>query len=180
MQVNLIKSILFVFFININSFATSFYDFQMNHGDKGIIDFREFKGKVILLTNIATRCGFTEQLDDLEKLNLRYQDKNFVVLGIPSNNFLSQTPEDNKEVVQFCKLKYKTNFPITEKVNVIGDDKHAVIKWIQEQNSFSSPILWNFEKFLIDRNGKVVTRFRSITKPLDSEIIKAIENELAK
>lgn len=170
----------FIMFFGALTYANPLYDFKMNHGESGIIDFKEYKGKVLLITNIATRCGFTEQLEDLEKLYAKYQDKNFLILGIPSNNFLSQTPENNKEVVAFCKLKYKTNFPITEKVDVIGSSKHPLIKWIHEQKGFGSPILWNFEKFLIDRNGNVVDRFRSITKPLDNDVIKAIEKELAK
>lgn len=171
---------LFLGFVHLSANASGLYTFKINHAEEGVIDFSQYKGKVILLSNIATRCGFTEQLDDLEKLHSKYQDKNFVVIGIPSNNFLSQTPEENKEVVQFCKLKYKTNFPISEKVDVIGSGKHPLIKWVHEQKGYGSPILWNFEKFLIDRNGNIVERFRSMTKPLDNDVVKAIEKELAK
>lgn len=179
---NLSKWICFwiLFFLMNSVNATTIYDFKLNHGETGQVNFSDYKGKVILLANIATRCGFTEQLDDLENLYEKYKDKNFVVVGIPSNNFLSQTPENNKEVVAFCKLKYKTNFPITEKVDVIGDNKHPLIKWVHDQKGYGSPILWNFEKFIIDKNGKIVERFRSITKPLDGEVIKAIEREIAK
>lgn len=168
-----------LFFISLNVFsAGNFYDFKVNHGEGGVINFSEFKGKVVVLTNIATRCGFTDQLDDLETIYAKYKDKNVVVLGIPSNNFLSQTPEANKEVVQFCKLKYKTNFPITEKVDVIGDNKHPIIKWVNGQKGFESPILWNFEKFIIGKDGLIIDRFRSITKPTDKDVIAAIEKAL--
>lgn len=173
------KLFLALFFITQNIFASeSFYDFKINHGEGGLIDFSDYKGKVVILTNIATRCGFTDQLDDLETIYAKYKDKNVVVLGIPSNNFLSQTPEANKEVVQFCKLKYKTNFPITEKVDVIGDSKHPIIKWVNKQKGFEGPILWNFEKFIIGKDGKIIERFRSITKPTDKDIIAVIEKAL--
>ena len=99
-------------------------------------------------------------------------------MGIPSNNFMSQTPEENKEVGNFCRLKYGVNFPITEKVEVIGDNKTPLIKWINAQKGFEGAILWNFEKFIIDKNGKVVDRFRSITNPMDKSVTESIEKVL--
>jgi glutathione peroxidase len=159
-----------------NLFAGNFYDFTFKDTNGKDIHFKEFKGKSVLLVNIATRCGFTGQLDDLEKLFLKYKSKNLVVLGIPSNNFLSQTPEENKEVGNFCRLKYGVTFPILEKQEVIGENQSSLIKWIHAQKDYEGAILWNFEKFIIDKNGKIVNRFRSITKPDDSDLVKSIES----
>jgi glutathione peroxidase len=169
---------IFAIFLSFNALAESFYDFKIKDTNGGEINFGSFKGKTVLVANIATKCGFTGQLDDLEKLFLKYKDKNFVVIGIPSNNFLSQTPEDNKAVGEFCRLKYGVSFPITEKVEVIGDKKHPIIKWINSQKGFDGSILWNFEKFIINKNGNVVDRFRSNKNPMDEDVLKVIEKNL--
>lgn len=158
--------------------AESFYDLKINDTNGKLINFSEFKGKTVMLVNIATKCGFTGQLDDLEKLFLKYKDKNFIMIGIPSNDFLSQTPENNQEVANFCRLKYGVTFPITEKQEVIGKNKHEIIKWINSQKGYEGAILWNFEKFIVDKNGNVVDRFRSMTKPMDEDLVKAIEKNL--
>ncbi len=171
-------SLVFAIFFGHSIFAKAIYDFKLPKADGGEINFADYKGKVILLTNIATRCGFTDQLDDLEKVYAKYKDKGLVVLGIPSNNFLSQTPEENKEVAKFCQLKYNTNFPISEKFDVIGSDKNEVIKWVHDQKGYGFPILWNFEKFIIGKNGEIIERFRSKTRPLDPEFIAVIEKAL--
>lgn len=175
---NKVNLIIILALISHLSFGNSIYDFKLPHGEGGEIKFSDYRGKVILLTNIATRCGFTDQLDDLEKLYAKHANEDFVVIGLPSNNFLSQTPENNKEVVAFCKLKYKTNFPITEKIDVIGSKKHSLIKWIHDQKGFASPILWNFEKFIIGKDGKIIDRFRSSTRPLDEDVEKIIRKAL--
>ncbi len=166
------------FFLLSQTFAQSFYDLSIKHAEKGVIKMSDYKGKVVVVANVATRCGFTDQLGDLELIYAKYESRGLVVVGIPSNNFLSQTPEENKEVANFCKVKYKTNFPLSEKVDVIGSDKHAIIKWIQDQKGYGMPILWNFEKFIINREGKVVDRFRSKTRPTDKDFIEAIEKLL--
>lgn len=165
-------------FISSNVFAESFYDFKYNDTSGNPVTFDSFKGKVVLVVNIATRCGFTGQLDDLEKVYLKYKDKNLVVLGIPSNNFLSQTPEANKEVGNFCRLKYGVTFPILEKQEVIGKEKSPLYKWINSQKGYEGNILWNFEKFIVDKNGKIVDRFRSVTNPSDKDLTQAIEKIL--
>jgi len=148
----------------------SFYDLSI-----GEINFSQFRGKVVLLTNIATRCGFTKQLEGLQKISEEYKEKGLVVLGIPSNDFLSQTPEEDKDVVSFCKLNYGVTFLVSQKTEVIGKNKHSIFKWIQAQKGFSTPILWNFEKFFIDKEGKLLKRFRSATTPDNLEFLKTLE-----
>jgi glutathione peroxidase len=158
--------------------AADFYDFKIKDTSGELYSFSNLKGKVVILSNIATRCGFTGQLDDLEKVYLKYKDKNLVVVGIPSNDFLSQTPEANKEVANFCRLKYGVTFPILEKQVVVGDNASELVKWIHTQKGYEGKILWNFEKFIVDKNGKVMERFRSMTNPSDSDFIKSIEKYL--
>jgi glutathione peroxidase len=158
--------------------ASDFYDFKIKDTNGEIYSFQNLKGKVVVLTNIATRCGFTGQLDDLEKIYLKYKDKNFIVIGVPSNDFLSQTPEANKEVANFCRLKYGVTFPILEKQTVVGDKASDLIKWVHSQKGYEGKILWNFEKFIVDKNGKVMERFRSMTNPSDSDFTKSVEKYL--
>ncbi len=164
--------------ISSNIFAESFYEFNYKDTNGAPISFDMFKGKLVVLVNIATKCGFTGQLDDLEKVQIKYKDKNLVVLGIPSNDFLSQTPEANKEVGNFCRLKYGVTFPILEKQEVIGENKSKIYKWVHAQKGYEGKILWNFEKFIIDRKGQIVDRFRSTTNPMDGDFLKAIEKNL--
>ena len=158
--------------------AADFYDFKFKDTSGKLYSFETLKGKVVVLANIATRCGFTGQLDDLEKIYAKYKDKNVVVVGVPSNDFLSQTPEDNKEVGNFCRLKYGVTFPILEKQVVVGDSASELIKWIHSQKGYEGKIRWNFEKFIIDKNGKIVERFRSVTNPSDSDFTKSLEKLL--
>ena len=175
------KNLFTFFFLTIFStqiFANSFYDFKYSDTNKSQIDFNKFKGKLVLVVNIATRCGYTGQLDDIEKLYKKYQSKNLVVLGFPSNDFGSQTPESNAEVAKFCKLKYGATFPIIEKQDVIGANKTALFTWINSQKGFEKEIQWNFEKFLISKEGKILERFPSQVEPLDLMIIKTIEKSL--
>ena len=164
--------------LSLNSYADSFYDFKFNDTNGNPILLKSFKGKEVLLVNVATRCGFTGQLDDLEKLNLKFKDKNLIILGVPSNNFLSQTPEDNKDVGNFCRLKYGVTFPILEKQEVIGDKKSNLYKWVNSQKGYEGNILWNFEKFLINKDGRIVKRFRSATSPSDQDFLTAVEKYL--
>ncbi len=173
------KNFILLFFLcSFNLHAESFYDFKYKDTSGNMISFETYKGKVVALVNIATRCGFTGQLDDLEKIFLKYKDQNLVILGVPSNNFLSQTPEENKEVGNFCRLKYGVTFPILEKQEVIGDKMSPLFKWVHSQKGFESSIKWNFEKFIIDKNGKIVDRFRSLTNPSDKDFLNAIEKNI--
>ncbi len=142
------------------------------------MDLKQYKGQPVLMVNIATQCGYTPQLDGLEKLYNQYKAKGFVVVGVPSNDFGSQTPESNEGVKKFCLLNYGVSFPLTEKVVVKGDQKHPLIANLISQSSDKKEIGWNFEKFLIDKEGKLVERFSSSVKPEDKELTEKIASLL--
>lgn len=138
----------------------------------------EFSAKAILVVNIATKCGYTKQLEGLEALYKKYKDQGLVVVGIPSNDFGGQTPEDEGEVKSFCKINYGVTFPLTEKVLVKGEKKHPLIKDLVRQSEGASEVAWNFEKFLLNKKGQVVARYLSKVNPESEEIRKKIESLL--
>ncbi len=150
----------------------NFYDFDLKSIDSSDLKLNSFKGKPLLITNIATQCGFTYQLGDLEKLYQKYKDKKFTVIGVPSNDFGGQTPEEDKTVAKFCAQKFGVSFPLTMKTKVLGKDKSALFKFLTEPGG---EISWNFEKFLVDSNGNLVKRWKSSVGPLDNEITREIE-----
>ena len=161
--------------ISFSASAANFYDFKYTDTNKKELNFKDLKGKTVMIVNIATKCGFTGQLDDLEKLYQTYKNKNFIILGFPSNDFLAQAPEGSEEIANICRLKYGVTFPIFEKQVVKGDGKNELYKWLTTQKGYDGEIGWNFVKFVIDKNGKVTARFTSKTDPLDKDVIKAIE-----
>jgi glutathione peroxidase len=149
--------------------------------NKGIaMDLSEYKGKVVLVVNIATHCGYTGQLDGLEKIYRKFKDQGLVVLGVPSNDFGSQTPEGNDEVKKFCKLNYGVSFPLTPKMVVSGSQKDPLFRWLTKSENAEKEIAWNFEKFLVNRSGKLINRFSSKTEPDDVQLIGAINAALSK
>lgn len=158
--------------------AENFYDFKYVDTNKKEVKFSDFKGKTVMVVNIATRCGFTGQLDDIEKLYQKYKGKNFVVVGFPSNDFLGQSPESNEEIAKFCRLKYGATFPIVEKQVVKGDGITPLYKWLTTQKGYEGDIGWNFVKFIINKEGHVVGRFSSKIDPLDESVTKNIEKVL--
>lgn len=170
---------IFMAFIS-SAFANDFYSIK----DKTIKgqEFKtsELKGKTVLVVNIASQCGYTRQLEGLEALYNKYKAKNFVVLGVPTNDFGGQTPEDDKAMLEFCQKNYSATFPILTKNTVQGSQKRALYKYLTEQTSkeFQGDIGWNFEKFLISKEGKVLGRFKSGVKPDDNELITKIESAL--
>ena len=144
-------------------------------------DLAAYAGHVVLVVNTASKCGFTPQFEGLEKLYENYTDKGLVVLGFPCNQFASQDPGTNEEIGDFCQKNYGVSFPMMEKVDVNGDDAHPLYQWLKSEKSGllgSKKIKWNFTKFLIGRDGQVVKRYGSTTKPED--IAGDIEKELAK
>ena len=161
-------------FISFNIKAETFYSNKYTDTNKKVIDFSSFKGQVVMVVNIATRCGYTGQLDDLEKLYKKYQNQNFKIIGFPSNEFGDQTPESNEEVGNFCRLKYGATFPIIEKQNILGKSKTSLYKWLNNQKGHEDEVKWNFEKFIIGKNGKVVGHFLSQVEPLDKSITSLI------
>jgi glutathione peroxidase len=155
--------------------AQSFYDFKINNIDGAPIRLSDFKGKKILVVNTASECGHTPQYAELEKLYQKYKNK-LVVIAFPANNFGGQEPGSNKQIKQFCSKNYGVSFLVAEKVSVKGGDIHPLFQWLTSQPTpdFKGDINWNFEKFLLDENGKLVHRFRSKVKPLDPAITAAI------
>ncbi|MBT1698545.1 glutathione peroxidase [Fulvivirgaceae bacterium PWU4] len=164
------KTILFVLMITLFSAPASIYDFKINSIDGNEIDFAQFKGKSLLIVNVASKCGYTPQYTDLEKLHEDFGSK-VVVLGFPANNFGSQEPGNNTEIAQFCQKNYGVKFQMFEKVSVKGDDQHPLYKWLKEQTG-QEPT-WNFCKYLVKPDG-TVKFFPSKVKPLDSQIVDAL------
>jgi glutathione peroxidase len=144
-----------------------FFTLKAKSIDGKEVDFKQYEGKVVLVVNVASKCGFTDQYEGLEKLYETYKDKGLVILGFPSNDFGSQEPGTNAEIVTFCKTTYGVSFPMFEKGPVTGKEIQPVFKYLTDAHlSFIGPVLWNFEKFLINKQGKPVERFRSTTKPM--------------
>lgn len=148
---------------------SEFYSLSPKDGKGESFSFKQLEGKAVLIVNVASKCGFTPQYKELEELNEKYGDKGLVILGFPCNQFLGQEPGTQDEIQSFCQLNYGVKFPILAKINVNGSDADPVYKYLKSQKSGLlglSRIKWNFEKFLIDKNGKVVQRYGSNTKPL--------------
>jgi glutathione peroxidase len=153
------------------SFA-SIYDFKVESLEGKEIDFSKFKGKKILIVNTASKCGFTPQYAELEKLSQQYKDK-LVIIGFPANNFREQEPGSNEEIKEFCQRNYGVTFLMAEKVSVKGEDIHPLFKYLVKQaeaKGYEDPIKWNFTKFLLDEKGNLVKVFPSKTAPLSAEI----------
>ena len=157
-----------------NQLAT---DFSFKNIEGNVIDLADYKEKVIIVVNVASRCGFTNQYKDLQALWSKYKKKDLVVIGVPSNNF-RQEPGSNKEIKVFCETTFGIDFPITEKTNVIGDKAHPFFVWAKKNYGSSAIPKWNFHKIIIGKNGKVANTFTSITNPSSSKFISSIEEEL--
>lgn len=158
----------------------SLYDFEVNTIDRERSSLNLYKNKVILIVNVASKCGFTYQYEGLEKLYKTYKDKGFVVLGFPSNQFSNQEPGNEEEIKKFCSLTYDVSFPMFSKIDVNGENEHPLYAFLKnEQSGFfgSQSIKWNFTKFLIDKEGRVVERFAPTTNP---ESIESAIKELLK
>lgn len=141
----------------------------------------QYRGRVLLIVNIAGKCGFTPQLKQLEEIYKKYQDHGFVVLGFPTNDFMNQEPRKNDEIHQFCSVTYGVDFPLFAKIVCKGSHKHDLYKFLTSSKTdpdFHGQITWNFNKFLISRTGKVINRFSTKKSPDDEEVIKAIEDAL--
>jgi glutathione peroxidase len=153
----------------------SVYDFKVPALDGGTIDLSSFKGKKLLIVNTASKCGFTPQYADLEKLYETYKDK-LVIVGFPANNFGSQEPGTNSEIKEFCKKNFGVTFPMAAKVDVVGDNISPLFKYLTAQANaigVESPVIkWNFTKFLLDENGKLIAVFPSKVTPMSEEITK--------
>jgi glutathione peroxidase len=158
----------------------SVYDFTMNSIDGQPVSLSSYKGKVVLLVNVASRCGFTPQYSALESVYEKYKDRGLVIVGIPANNFGAQEPGTNEEIKTFCTRKYNVSFPMMSKVSVKGDDKTPLYQYLTAlPPNAGGEIKWNFTKFLVDREGNVVARFEPETTPDSKDVTAAIEKALA-
>ncbi len=161
--------------------AKNIHSFTMTDINGQDVPLEQYKGKIVLLLNVASKCGLTPQYKGLQDLYTKYKDKGFVILGFPANNFKEQEPASNAEIKEFCALNYKVEFPLFAKISVLGADIHPLYQFLTSEETnpgFSGPIRWNFDKFLVDRNGKILARFHPKTTPEDAELIQAIEKAL--
>jgi glutathione peroxidase len=162
--------------VNAEKPKKSFYDFKLNSIDGKPIDFKKYKGKKVLLVNVASKCGFTPQYGELEELHEKYGDK-LVILGFPANNFNSQEPGSNEEIAEFCQKNYGVKFQMFEKISVTGEDQHPLYQWLskKELNGWNDQApKWNFSKYLINEKGELVKFFESKVKPMSEEMLSAI------
>ncbi len=164
---------LVLFFALLFVTPSSVYYFKLKSIDGQPFTLAKYKGKKVLIVNTASKCGFTPQYAELQKLADTYKDK-LVVVGFPANNFGGQEPGANAEIKTFCQKNYGVTFPLSEKISVKGDDIYPLFKYLTEAPNpdFTGEIKWNFEKFLIDENGKLIHRFRSQTTPMSPELTK--------
>ncbi len=163
--------------------ASSVHDFTLNALDGTSTPLANFKGKVMLMVNVASQCGYTPQYEGLQSLYAKYRGQGLIVAGFPANNFGGQEPGSNAEIGSFCRSKYGVTFPMFSKLSVLGTDKAPLYQFLTDKKSnpqTGGDIRWNFTKFLIDRNGKVIQRFEPEVEPLSRELVIAIEAALQK
>lgn len=163
--------------------AKSVYDFTMKSIDGKDVKLADYRGKVLLLVNTASQCGYTPQYKGLQAIYQKYQGDGFLVLGFPANNFGGQEPGTNEEIKQFCTMRYKVTFPMFAKISVKGDDQHPLYQYLtskQTSPQFGGDIAWNFNKFLVSRSGEIIGRFGSRVDPESAELTSAIEQALKK
>lgn len=159
--------------------TNTIYDFIVKDIDGNDFDFSTLKGKKILIVNVASKCGFTPQYTELEKLYQNYKTKNLVIIAFPSNDFKEQEPGTDADIKQFCTLNYGVTFPIMSKISVKGENKAPIYKWLTEKaenNKLDAEIQWNFQKFMIDENGLIVDYLLPKESPLSDKILKWINN----
>lgn len=162
--------------------AKSMYEFTMKDIDGTDVKLNKYKGDVVMIVNTASQCGYTPQYEGLEKIYEKYKEKGFVILGFPANNFGGQEPGAEKEIKEFCTLKYHVTFPMFSKISVKGEDQHPLYAYLTGKETdpqFAGDITWNFNKFLVDKKGNVVARFSSKDTPESDAVTGAIEKYLA-
>jgi len=173
--------LIFVAGVSMSAAVKSIYDFTLKSIDGQPVSLKQYHGKVVMLVNVASKCGFTPQYAGLEKLYETYKDKGLVIVGIPANNFAQQEPGTDAEIKKFCSNKYNVSFPMMSKVSVAGDDKTPLYVFLTDKSTdpkLGGEIKWNFTKFLFDRNGNPVARFEPNVTPESPEVIAAVEGAL--
>lgn len=166
-----------------NDAHVSVLDVDIDALQGGSADLQQYSGQTVLLVNVASKCGLTPQYAGLERLHERYADRGFTVLGVPCNQFMGQEPGSSEEIAEFCSATYGVTFPMTEKVEVNGEGRHPLYERLAgfaDAEGHSGDIRWNFEKFLIGRDGTVVARFAPQTEPEAAELVAAVEAQLAR
>jgi len=161
--------------------AASIYDYKLTSIDLDSVPLSDFKGKVVMIVNVASRCGYTPQYAGLEALYRKYKDQGFVIVGVPANNFGQQEPGSNSEIKVFCKRKYDVTFPMMAKTSVAGNDINPLYQYLTDKSenpATGGEIKWNFTKFLIGRDGKMLARFEPDVTPEDPALVAAVENAL--
>ena len=157
---------------------TTIYDFKALTSDGKELDFKQFKGKVLLIVNTASKCGFTPQFAGLEELNQKYKDKGLVILGFPCNQFASQDPGSDEEISNFCQVNYGVTFQMMKKIDVNGKNADPMFEYLKKERGgfLGNDIKWNFTKFLVSRDGSVIERYSPATKPekIESDILKLL------
>ncbi|AZS86682.1 glutathione peroxidase [Streptomyces griseoviridis] len=164
-----------------DSEGTAPLDVRIDALKGGSADLGQYAGRAVLIVNVASKCGLTPQYSGLERLQERYADQGFTVLGVPCNQFLGQEPGSAEEIAEFCSATYGVTFPLTEKVEVNGDGRHPLYERLvgfADAEGHTGDIRWNFEKFLIGRDGRVVARFSPQTEPESAEVVAAVEGQL--
>ena len=170
---------MFSFFDKVDAkYEKLFFDLTIENIDGKVINLSKFNGKTILLVNVASKCGFTKQYADLQKLYDDYKDKGLVVIALPSNQFGGQEPGSNVEIKNFCETNFNIKFPITKKIDVKGLNAHEIYKWAKKNYGNSTIPKWNFHKILINKDGKIDETFNSFISPISKTIIKKLEKIL--
>tara|TARA_Y100000992_G_scaffold300499_1_gene269289 strand:- start:2223 stop:2738 length:516 start_codon:yes stop_codon:yes gene_type:complete len=169
---------MFSFFSKVSAnYSKLAYDFSFNGIDGNKIELSDYRNKVIVVVNVASRCGYTPQYEGLQTLYNKYKTKNLVVIGVPTNNF-KQEPGSNSEIKDFCETNFGINFPMTEKIAVLGNSAHPFYKWAKDNYGMGAIPKWNFHKIIIGRDGKVSNTFASFTKPMSKKFLESIEKEI--
>ena len=167
---------MFTFFEKVDAkYEKLFFDHSIKNIDNEAIDLNQYKGKTILLVNVASKCGFTKQYTGLQDLYEKYKDRGFYVIGFPSNQFGGQEPGSNSEIKDFCETNFNITFPITDKTAVKGEDAHDLYKWAKKNYGNSTVPKWNFHKILINKDGKIQDTFNSFITPMSDKITKQID-----
>ena len=178
-SVIIIITLMFSFFNKVQAnYEKTFFDLSIKDIDNKVIHLKEYKNKTILLVNVASQCGFTKQYSSLQTLYEKYKNQGLIVIGIPSNQFGGQEPGSNNEIKDFCETNFNITFPITDKVDVKGDNAHQIYQWAKKNHGKSTIPKWNFHKILINKDGKIQDTFNSFIDPLSKKIINQIESIL--
>jgi glutathione peroxidase len=156
------------------------YSFSVKTIDGEDRSLSAYKGKVLLIVNVASKCGYTRQYEGLEKLYEQYKDQGLMVLGFPANNFLWQEPGSDAEIKEFCSATYGVSFDMFSKISVKGSDQHPLYAYLTEESPEKGSVKWNFQKYLVDRTGRVVAKYAPATEPLDKELVQKVEVLLSK